>query len=152
MTTPALKARVKNGRLLLDEPTELPEGTDVELVAADEDFDAEARSAAGRTATSTSSRPRRRDGSRPRDLESAEGQSAEAVVVASTPRPTTSSLLEQTRNSRSAALNGAQRRASSSTFDMPFAEHSSRDTVRPSPSSTLMISANDRGETRAPRL
>ena len=30
-----LKARVRNGRLLLDEPTQLPEGTELELVAAD---------------------------------------------------------------------------------------------------------------------
>lgn len=38
-----LKARVENGRLKLDEPTDLPEGTVVELVptdaAADEMFD-----------------------------------------------------------------------------------------------------------------
>ena len=33
MTT--LKALVRNGRLVLDEPTELPEGTVVELVEAD---------------------------------------------------------------------------------------------------------------------
>jgi hypothetical protein len=30
-----LEARVKNGRLVLDEPTELPEGTEVDLVPAD---------------------------------------------------------------------------------------------------------------------
>lgn len=30
-----LKARVKNGRLVLDEPTDLPEGTEVELAPAD---------------------------------------------------------------------------------------------------------------------
>ena len=30
-----LRARVKNGRLVLDEPTDLPEGTVVELVADD---------------------------------------------------------------------------------------------------------------------
>ncbi len=29
------KARVKNGRLVLDEPTDLPEGTEVDLVPAD---------------------------------------------------------------------------------------------------------------------
>ena len=34
-----LKARVENGRLLLDEPTELPEGTVVDLVADDEGDD-----------------------------------------------------------------------------------------------------------------
>jgi hypothetical protein len=32
----ALKARVENGRLRLDEPTELPEGRVVELVPVDE--------------------------------------------------------------------------------------------------------------------
>ena len=32
----ALKAHVKGGRLLLDEPTELPEGEDIELVPLDE--------------------------------------------------------------------------------------------------------------------
>jgi hypothetical protein len=30
-----LKARVQNGRLVIDEPTELPEGTEVALVALD---------------------------------------------------------------------------------------------------------------------
>lgn len=35
----ALRARVKNGRLVLDEPTMLPEGTIVELVADDEGDD-----------------------------------------------------------------------------------------------------------------
>ena len=34
-----LRARVENGRLLLDEPTELPDGTIVELVANDEGDD-----------------------------------------------------------------------------------------------------------------
>ena len=34
-----LKARVENGRLLLDEPTELPEGTVLDLVADDEGDD-----------------------------------------------------------------------------------------------------------------
>jgi hypothetical protein len=32
----ALKAQVKGGRLVLDEPTELPEGKEVELVPLDE--------------------------------------------------------------------------------------------------------------------
>ncbi len=32
----ALKAQVKNGRLVLDEPTDLPEGEVVELVPVDE--------------------------------------------------------------------------------------------------------------------
>lgn len=37
-----LKAHVKNGRLILDEPTDLPEGSEVELyVVEDEEFDAE---------------------------------------------------------------------------------------------------------------
>ncbi|MGO8997051.1 MAG: hypothetical protein ACLQVI_27360 [Polyangiaceae bacterium] len=34
-----LKAHVKNGRLVLDEPTDLPEGEVVELVLADEALD-----------------------------------------------------------------------------------------------------------------
>ena len=34
-----LRARVENGRLLLDEPTELPDGTIVEIVANDEGDD-----------------------------------------------------------------------------------------------------------------
>ena len=34
-----LKAHVKNGRLLLDEPTDLPEGAEVELVLVDDEFD-----------------------------------------------------------------------------------------------------------------
>jgi hypothetical protein len=38
-----LKAVVKNGRLLLDEPTALPEGTEIELLAVDDDFDPEER-------------------------------------------------------------------------------------------------------------
>jgi hypothetical protein len=39
-----LKARVRNGRLVLDEPTDLPEGIEVELVFADgEELDAEER-------------------------------------------------------------------------------------------------------------
>ena len=32
----AMKARVKNGRLVLDEPTDLPEGEEVELVPLDD--------------------------------------------------------------------------------------------------------------------
>jgi hypothetical protein len=31
-----LRARVRNGRLVLDEPTELPEGAEVELVPMDD--------------------------------------------------------------------------------------------------------------------
>lgn len=34
-----LRARVRNGRLVLDEPTDLPEGEEVELVRADADDD-----------------------------------------------------------------------------------------------------------------
>jgi hypothetical protein len=34
-----LKAHVKNGRLVLDEPTDLPDGTEVELVLVDAEFD-----------------------------------------------------------------------------------------------------------------
>ena len=32
-----LRARVKNGRLLLDEPTELPDGTEVNLAVLDDE-------------------------------------------------------------------------------------------------------------------
>ena len=32
----ALRARVKGGRLVLDEPSSLPEGTEVELIPADD--------------------------------------------------------------------------------------------------------------------
>lgn len=32
-----MRARVRAGRLTLDEPTDLPEGTEIELVAADGD-------------------------------------------------------------------------------------------------------------------
>lgn len=40
----SLKAHVKSGRLVLDEPTELPEGSEVELMAVDDDdFDPEER-------------------------------------------------------------------------------------------------------------
>ncbi|NUP13462.1 MAG: hypothetical protein HOW73_46080 [Polyangiaceae bacterium] len=35
----ALKARVRNGRLVLDEPTSLPEGTEVVLVPANDEDD-----------------------------------------------------------------------------------------------------------------
>lgn len=37
--TLTLKARVRGGRLILDEPTELPENSEVELVLADEGDD-----------------------------------------------------------------------------------------------------------------
>jgi hypothetical protein len=38
-----LRARVRNGRLVLDEPTELPEGTEVDLAIVDDDLDDEDR-------------------------------------------------------------------------------------------------------------
>ena len=43
MTMQPLKAHVKNGRLLLDEPTDLPEGTEVEVLALDDNLDPEER-------------------------------------------------------------------------------------------------------------
>jgi hypothetical protein len=41
----ALKAQVRHGRLVMDEPTEFPEGTEIELVAVGgwDDLDDEAR-------------------------------------------------------------------------------------------------------------
>lgn len=39
----ALKAVVKNGRLVLDEPTKLPEGTEVELLAIEDGLDPDNR-------------------------------------------------------------------------------------------------------------
>jgi predicted DNA-binding antitoxin AbrB/MazE fold protein len=39
----ALKAHVKGGRLVLDEPTDLPEGTEVELTLEGAEFDADER-------------------------------------------------------------------------------------------------------------
>ena len=40
----ALKAHVQNGRLVLNEPTDLPEGTEVELVLVDDgEFEPEER-------------------------------------------------------------------------------------------------------------
>ncbi|MBL8743857.1 MAG: hypothetical protein JNK04_22265 [Myxococcales bacterium] len=40
----ALKARVRNGRLTLDEPTTLPEGAEVQVILADDDeLDADER-------------------------------------------------------------------------------------------------------------
>lgn len=41
-----LRARVRNGRLVLDEPTDLPEGEEVELVLTDaDDMDDDERAA-----------------------------------------------------------------------------------------------------------
>ena len=39
----ALKAVVKNGRLVVDEPTKLPEGTEVELLSMDDVLDPDER-------------------------------------------------------------------------------------------------------------
>ena len=36
-----LRAIVKNGRLILDEPTDLPEGLEVKLVVAEDEFEPE---------------------------------------------------------------------------------------------------------------
>lgn len=44
----ALKARVRNGRLVLDEPTNLPEGAEVELMPSD-DMDDEERAELNRS-------------------------------------------------------------------------------------------------------
>jgi hypothetical protein len=38
-----VRARVKNGQLVLDEPTDLPEGSEVELASVDDDLDDEDR-------------------------------------------------------------------------------------------------------------
>jgi hypothetical protein len=38
-----VRARVKNGRLVVDEPTDLPEGTEVELSSVDDELDEEDR-------------------------------------------------------------------------------------------------------------
>ena len=37
------KAVVKNGRLMVDEPTELPDGTEIELLPVNDDFDPQER-------------------------------------------------------------------------------------------------------------
>ena len=39
----ALKVQVKNGRLVLDEPTDLPEGAEVEVVVLDDELSTEER-------------------------------------------------------------------------------------------------------------
>jgi len=39
----ALKAHVKGGRLLLDEPTDLPDGAEVELTLVEDELDPEER-------------------------------------------------------------------------------------------------------------
>lgn len=39
----ALKAHVKGSRLLLDEPTDLPDGAEVELTPVEDEFDPEKR-------------------------------------------------------------------------------------------------------------
>lgn len=39
----ALKVRVKNGRLVIDQPTDLPDGAEVEVVVIDDELTAEER-------------------------------------------------------------------------------------------------------------
>ncbi len=39
----ALKVQVKNGRLRLDEPTDLPDGAEIEVIVIDDELDAEER-------------------------------------------------------------------------------------------------------------
>ena len=41
----ALKAQVKNGRLVLDEPTDLPDGAEVEVVVIDDELSPDERAA-----------------------------------------------------------------------------------------------------------
>lgn len=41
----ALKAQVKNGRLVVDELTDLPHGAEVDIVVIDDDLDTDARAA-----------------------------------------------------------------------------------------------------------
>jgi hypothetical protein len=41
----ALKAQVKNGRLRLDEPTDLPDGAEVEVIVLDDELSADERAA-----------------------------------------------------------------------------------------------------------
>jgi hypothetical protein len=37
MSLQTLKAHVRNGRLIMDEPTDIPEGSEIELVIADDE-------------------------------------------------------------------------------------------------------------------
>ncbi|HWU86857.1 MAG TPA: hypothetical protein VN253_06265 [Kofleriaceae bacterium] len=39
----ALKAQVKNGRIMLDEPTNLPDGAEIEVIVIDDELSAEER-------------------------------------------------------------------------------------------------------------
>jgi hypothetical protein len=41
----ALKAQVKNGRLVFDEPTDLPDGAEVDVVVIDDELSADERAA-----------------------------------------------------------------------------------------------------------
>jgi len=41
----ALKVQVKNGRLVLDEPTDLPDGAEVEVIVLDDELSVEERAA-----------------------------------------------------------------------------------------------------------
>lgn len=43
MSMQALKVRVKNGRLVMDEPTDLPDGAEVEVVVIDDKLTPEER-------------------------------------------------------------------------------------------------------------
>ena len=39
----ALKVQVKNGRLVLDEPTDLPDGAEIEIIVIDDELSADER-------------------------------------------------------------------------------------------------------------
>jgi hypothetical protein len=39
----ALKAQVKNGRLVLDQPTDLPDGAEIEVIVLDDELSADER-------------------------------------------------------------------------------------------------------------
>lgn len=39
----ALKVQVKNGRLVLDEPTDLPDGAEIDVIVMDDELNAEER-------------------------------------------------------------------------------------------------------------
>ena len=58
-----LKARVVNGRLVLDEPIDLPEGTELELVIADaqDDLDDDERQALDKALTESWNSARKGD-------------------------------------------------------------------------------------------
>ncbi len=61
----ALKAHVKGGRLLLDEPTDLPDGAEVRVALVDDDdLDDAERARLHAALTEAESRARRREGRR----------------------------------------------------------------------------------------